>query len=100
MNQSILRHDTVALAPTGDAIRIIDQTQLPAQLVFLDLHTQPEIWRAIERLQVRGAPAIGVAAAYGLYLAAREISGPRSRQHFCGNFTPPPTIWPPPAPQR
>lgn len=74
MNQSILRHDTVALAPTGDAIRIIDQTQLPAQLVFLDLHTQPEIWRAIERLQVRGAPAIGVAAAYGLYLAAREIS--------------------------
>lgn len=41
MNQSILRHDTVALAPTGDAIRIIDQTQLPAQLVFLDLHTQP-----------------------------------------------------------
>lgn len=74
MNQSILRHDTVALAPTGDAIRIIDQTKLPAQLVFLDLHTQPEIWRAIERLQVRGAPAIGVAAAYGLYLAAREIS--------------------------
>ena len=73
MNQSILQYDTVALTPAGDAIRIIDQTQLPAQLVFLDLHTQPEIWRAIERLQVRGAPAIGVTAAYGLYLAARDI---------------------------
>lgn len=34
MNQSILRHDTVALAPTGDAIRIIDQTQLPLSWYF------------------------------------------------------------------
>lgn len=73
MNQSILQYDTVALTPTEDAIRIIDQTELPAQLVFLDLYTQPEIWRAIQRLQVRGAPAIGVTAAYGLYLASREI---------------------------
>lgn len=74
MNESILQYDTVSLAPSGDALHIIDQTQLPAQLVFLDLHTQPEIWRAIERLQVRGAPAIGVAAAYGLYLASRDIA--------------------------
>lgn len=54
MNQSILQYDTVALTPTEDAIRIIDQTELPAQLVFLDLYTQPEIWRAIQRLQVQG----------------------------------------------
>ena len=39
MNQSILQYDTVALTPTEDAIRIIDQTELPAQLVFLDLYT-------------------------------------------------------------
>lgn len=73
MNQSILQYDTVALTPSGDAMRIIDQTQLPAQLVFLDLRTQPDIWQAIQRLQIRGAPAIGVAAAYGLYLAAQDI---------------------------
>ena len=73
MKDSILQHDTVALNAAKDALHIIDQTKLPGELVFLDLHTQAEIWNAIKILQVRGAPAIGVAAAYGLYLAAREI---------------------------
>lgn len=73
MKDSILQHDTVALNSAKDALHIIDQTKLPGELVFLDLHTQAEIWNAIKILQVRGAPAIGVAAAYGLYLAAREI---------------------------
>ena len=91
MNQSILQYDTVALTPTEDAIRIIDQTELPAQLVFLDLYTQPEIWRAIQRLQVRGTPAIGVTAAYGLYLASREIETTdpaefRARLHTAADY--------------
>ena len=91
MNQSILQYDTVALTPTEDAIRIIDQTELPAQLVFLYLYTQPEIWRAIQRLQVRGAPAIGVTAAYGLYLASREIETTdpaefRARLHTAADY--------------
>lgn len=73
MNESILQHDTVALNATKDALHIIDQTKLPGELVFLDLTTQAEIWNAIKILQVRGAPAIGVAAAYGLYLASRSI---------------------------
>lgn len=73
MKDSILQHDTVALNAAKDALHIIDQTKLPGELVFLDLHTQAEIWNAIKILQVRGAPAIGVAAAYGLYLAARDI---------------------------
>ena len=73
MKDSILQHDTVALNAAKDALHIIDQTKLPGELVFLDLRTQAEIWHAIQTLQVRGAPAIGVAAAYGLYLAAREI---------------------------
>ena len=74
MNQSLLEQETVSLSPDGTALRIIDQTRLPGELTLIDLHTQPEIWTAIQRLQVRGAPAIGVAAAYGLYLAGREIS--------------------------
>lgn len=73
MNHSLLQYDTVAFIPEKTAIRIIDQTKLPRELTFLDLRTQPEIWRAIQQLQVRGAPAIGVTAAYGLYLAACEI---------------------------
>ena len=73
MKDSILQHDTVALNAAKDALHIIDQTRLPGELVFLNLHTQAEIWNAIKILQVRGAPAIGVAAAYGLYLAAREM---------------------------
>lgn len=73
MKDSLLQHDTVALNAAKDALHIIDQTKLPGELVFLDLRTQAEIWHAIQTLQVRGAPAIGVAAAYGLYLAAQEI---------------------------
>lgn len=64
--------DTVALSEEGDAILILDQTQLPNRMVQLRLTTQKQIFDAIRRLQVRGAPAIGVTAAMGLYLAVRE----------------------------
>ena len=72
MKDSLLQHDTVALNAAKDALHIIDQTKLPGELVFLDLRTQAEIWHAIQTLQVRGAPAIGVAAAYAYCLAAME----------------------------
>ena len=48
------------------ALVIIDQTQLPGREVYLALKTSEEIWEAIYLLKVRGAPAIGVAAAYGV----------------------------------
>lgn len=50
---------------------VLDQTRLPNEVVFLRLKTQAEIWEAIRELRVRGAPAIGIAAAYGAYLAVR-----------------------------
>ena len=65
--------DTVALDEERNALAIIDQTKLPGELEMLYLTTQKEIWNAIYLLQVRGAPAIGVAAGIGIYLAAREI---------------------------
>ncbi len=71
--KSIMDIDTVALDDTDSAIRIIDQTQLPYKTEVISLRTQKEIWNAIYLLQVRGAPAIGVTAAYGIYLAAKEI---------------------------
>ncbi len=61
---------------TGDAltgvVRLIDQTLLPGQVVDLDCHDVPTVWEAIRSLRVRGAPAIGVAAAFGAVLGARR----------------------------
>jgi methylthioribose-1-phosphate isomerase len=51
------------------AVRIIDQTALPERLTYLDLKTVDELIAAIQRLAVRGAPALGVAGAYGVALA-------------------------------
>ena len=62
-------------APVPGHIRIIDQTRLPAELLYLDLTTVPQVWTAIKTLQVRGAPAIGVAAAMGVILAAQAATG-------------------------
>lgn len=53
-------------------LRIIDQTRLPVDLVEIDLETVPEVVEAIRSLRVRGAPAIGVAAAYGVVLGMRQ----------------------------
>ncbi len=64
--------DTVALDDREGALVLIDQTLLPGKLELLRLKTTEEIAEAIRSLRVRGAPAIGVAAAIGLYLAARN----------------------------
>jgi methylthioribose-1-phosphate isomerase len=54
--------------------RLIDQTKLPGELVYLECRTDEEMVGAIKRLSVRGAPAIGVAAAMGLVLGVREAA--------------------------
>ena len=65
-----LKIDTVKLSDAGDALVIIDQTLLPNEVRYLSLTATEDIWEAIRALRVRGAPAIGVAAAFGAYLAA------------------------------
>jgi methylthioribose-1-phosphate isomerase len=57
----------------GNRLKIIDQTQLPGKLAFAELSNHTEVIAAIKALKVRGAPAIGVAAAYGIALGARNI---------------------------
>lgn len=52
---------------------VLDQTQLPGNTVYLEMRTKEDVWDAIYKLKVRGAPAIGVAAGYGLYVSVREI---------------------------
>jgi methylthioribose-1-phosphate isomerase len=58
-----------------DAIEIIDQTALPGEVRVLRLSTVAELVAAIQSLAVRGAPALGVAGAFGVALAAREFAG-------------------------
>ncbi|MCL2014578.1 MAG: S-methyl-5-thioribose-1-phosphate isomerase, partial [Oscillospiraceae bacterium] len=65
--------DTVSLDELNNALVIIDQRELPNNVSVISLTTQDEIWKAIHTLRVRGAPAIGVAAAFGLFLASEEI---------------------------
>jgi len=57
----------------GESLKILDQTKLPTEIHYFDATTLLDVREAIVKLQVRGAPAIGLAAAYGLYLGVREI---------------------------
>jgi methylthioribose-1-phosphate isomerase len=59
-----------------DKVRIIDQRLLPHQLALVELETVADAAEAIREMSVRGAPLIGVTAAYGLFLAARAGNGP------------------------
>ncbi|MBQ4340108.1 MAG: S-methyl-5-thioribose-1-phosphate isomerase [Firmicutes bacterium] len=63
---------TVSLSEDGESLVILDQTLLPGEMKYLTLNTEESIWEAIYKLRVRGAPAIGVAAAYGMYVAANS----------------------------
>jgi methylthioribose-1-phosphate isomerase len=59
----------------GGALRVLDQTLLPERIELRTCRTAEEVWEAIRSLRVRGAPAIGVAAAYGLCVATRDARG-------------------------
>lgn len=72
--QSSNRLPTVDLDDEQSALVILDQTRLPNETVLLHLTELEQIYHAIQALQVRGAPAIGVSAAIGLYLAAKQIA--------------------------
>ena len=68
-NLTTIWHD-----PVYGLVKIIDQRLLPHELKIVDLNTLDEAEFAIKEMQVRGAPLIGVAAAYGLYLASKNNS--------------------------
>ena len=53
---------------------LLDQTRLPSEVVEIDCQNVEDVWQAIKRLAVRGAPAIGCAAAYGVCLARSELA--------------------------
>ncbi len=72
-SKNIMDYETVALDEVKKEVVIIDQTKLPGKTEIISLKTAQEIWDAIYLLKVRGAPAIGVAAAFGIYVLAEAI---------------------------
>lgn len=71
--KNIMDYETVELDEKEGSVVIIDQTLLPGRTELIHLKTAQEIWDAIYLLKVRGAPAIGVAAAFGIYVLALQI---------------------------
>lgn len=59
----------------NNKIRIIDQTKLPRNLVYINIDNLKSLWQAIKIMQVRGAPALGAAASLGMYLGIKDYSG-------------------------
>jgi methylthioribose-1-phosphate isomerase len=57
---------------TGTSLRLLDQTRLPSETVYVEITDEKQMWDAVKRLVVRGAPAIGVSAAFGTYLGVRD----------------------------
>jgi methylthioribose-1-phosphate isomerase len=65
----------------SDAVVMVDQRKLPGQEVYLSCRTAPEVARAIKTMVIRGAPAIGVAAAMGIALGMRRSKARGTRQY-------------------
>ena len=64
--------DNVRLSDDGRAVRILDQSLLPNETIYLELQTPEALYEAIATLRVRGAPAIGIFAGYALYVLALQ----------------------------
>jgi methylthioribose-1-phosphate isomerase len=76
---------SVKWAPGKEAVDIIDQTLLPGKIKRIQLKQKEEIWEAIQSLRVRGAPAIGVMAAYGMAVMAQNIQT-EDYEFFCREY--------------
>jgi methylthioribose-1-phosphate isomerase len=73
------------LAWLGDRVRILDQTALPLQERYVECSTAEEVAGSIRRLEVRGAPLLGIAASFGMALAALGSAG-ATAQEVCGDL--------------
>jgi len=71
--QAVTHIDNVRLTDDDHTVIIIDQTQLPGRVEYLELSDAQAMWDAIKQLKVRGAPAIGICAGYCIYVLARQM---------------------------
>jgi methylthioribose-1-phosphate isomerase len=77
----LINNDYQPIEWLGDRVRIIDQTQLPHEEVYLELDDYRSVASAIVAMKIRGAPAIGIAGGYAVALGARKIES-TSRDDF------------------
>jgi methylthioribose-1-phosphate isomerase len=84
-SMNALELNTVVLSDNKKEMIILDQTLLPNTIKYLTLSKAKDIWEAIYMLRVRGAPAIGVAAAYGIYIVSSQLET-ENMDEFCENF--------------
>lgn len=84
--ENILKVESVSIDDLTNTLLILDQTVLPNKYEILRLKTPEDIWDAIYQLKVRGAPAIGIAAAYGVYLGAKQLQA-QDYEGFHNGFT-------------
>ena len=73
-------NDFFSLKFKNDYFIFIDQTRLPLEEIYIETDNYERIAEAIERLEIRGAPAIGIAAAYGITVALKNILSPHETQ--------------------
>lgn len=72
MSFRVLDINPVRLDDEKNELILLDQTLLPGETKYIHLTSVDSIWEAIYKLQVRGAPAIGIAGGYGIYLAVKQ----------------------------
>ena len=81
LNQ-VIRVENIRYDKAEEMLYIIDQTLLPNEEVFIRLETAEEMYDAIKALKVRGAPAIGICAAYSLYVLSRKIEADTAEEFY------------------
>ena len=86
MNIDGKHYRTIWLNPDGWSVEIIDQTKLPFRFETVTLKTLDDAARAISTMQVRGAPLIGAAAAYGVWLALRADASDEALDRACATL--------------
>ena len=86
MVKNLFEYDSVSLCDNGEGLKILDQTKLPSEEVFIILKNEDEFTDAICSLKVRGAPAIGIAASYALFVLMNN-SGIKSVEDYSAEFS-------------
>lgn len=86
MVKNLFEYDSVSLCDNGEGLKILDQTKLPNEEVFIILQNEADFTDAICSLKVRGAPAIGIAAAYALFVLMNN-SGIKRVPDFSAEFS-------------
>ncbi len=73
MSKGVTHIDNIKLSEDEKSVIIIDQTKLPNVTEYLTINTIKGLYEAIKQLKVRGAPAIGICAGYGMYVLAQQM---------------------------